>query len=99
MPPEGLRRSPLGRGVDRVESRDDERDVVARPGVIGLGEQRFRGRLGIGLGGERRDDCLVRDHLRQSVGAQQQAIARLDLERVSFDVDPKLVPPSTLVIT
>ena len=45
----------------------------------------------IRLRAEGRRDRLVCQHLGQSVRTQQQAIAGVDLQRVSFDVDARFV--------
>ena len=45
-----------------------------------------------GSGSARKDcDRLVRHHLGQAVRTQQQAIARMHVQRVSFDVDARFV--------
>ena len=58
-------------GVALIEPNDNQRDVVAAPGIICLREQLLRGNLGYGLRGERGRDRLVGHHLRQSVRTQQ----------------------------
>src|SRR5215207_7315385 len=67
---------------------DDDGDVIVAAGVQGGGEQAVRRPLGVvrGVGQNLRDPCL-RDHVREPVRTEQDAVAGLDGQYGGVDVD------------
>src|SRR5258708_1502387 len=73
------------------KDRDDHGDIVATASVVGFGDENSACELRILMSRERRRDLIVREHLRQAVRAQQNAIVGLQLERLRLDPDPGLL--------
>src|SRR5688572_30266083 len=75
---------------------DDDGDVIVAAGVQGSGEQVARRPLRIirGLGQNLRDPCL-RDHVREPVRTEQDAVAGLYGQYGSVDIDLLVRPEGT----
>jgi hypothetical protein len=70
-----------------IQTANNAGDVVASPLLVGLGNQPLTGPLGFAFRGENGGDPLVVQHIRQSVGAKQDNVSRLQLCLLDIDLD------------
>ena len=79
----------VGRGaaVDLEHVDDDDGDVVLAAGVVRGVDERSAAALRVGLAAREALDVALAHHRGEAVGAEQDAVAGRDVERVQVDVD------------
>ena len=75
-----------------LDPEEDDGDVVLAPSGVGCAHERSGGVVERGRGGQDAEDVVVRHHRRQPVGAEEEEVARLGLDRERVDVDLRVGP-------
>ncbi len=82
----------VGRGVDLQHVDDDHRGVVLAARGVGRGDERVGEPLRIGFGAGQALDVALAHHRGEAVGAEHDAVAGFDVDRVQVDVDALVDP-------